>query len=136
MAKKAKKETAPSEIKPPTKKEIGAIIERFLKKDQPIYWPREMVAFYRLWKQYPNKLFWQTYELPFGDGVNGLNMMTWFDTAEGQLDLGNAWLLFNYNPPAPIENTTIDNSSQVVYDVPAPVIDRSPKTLAQFLKKS
>lgn len=83
-------------LKMPKRAESEAIIRRFLKEDQTIYWAREVPTFYRLYKRYPSLAFWQAHELPFK-----LNMMTWFEGPEGQEDLSRAWLLFHYVPAAP-----------------------------------
>lgn len=133
--------SAPSMTKPkppskvPPKAVTEAIIRRFLKEGQPIYWKREVPTFYRLFKVYPNVIFWQHLELPFGEeGTHALNLMSWFEGEEGKPHLERAWLLFNYTPPE------LDIAPQVGYtgggDEPIPEpppIARRPKTVAELL---
>lgn len=87
----------PAKLKMPPKAVSEAIIRRFLKPDQTIYWAREIPKWYSLYKQYPSVAFWQVYELPFGNG--SLNHMSWFDGVEGKVELERAFLLWSYNPP-------------------------------------
>lgn len=90
--------------KPPTRKECAAIIRRFLKTDKNILWSREMPCFYRLWKRYPSRPFWERYELPFGN--NKLNHMSWFESIEGEIELASAYPMFHWTPAAPSPEVT------------------------------
>lgn len=142
------KAATPIAPKNPKRVESEAIIRRFLKADQPIYWQREMVVWYRLWKQYPSVAFWMAYELPFGEAGGGkaLNMMSWFENPEGQADLARAWLLFHYTPPetTPSSDSQLDSSPQAPYTggienplAPSPPLPpRRPRTIAELLRSA
>lgn len=133
---------APS-IKLPSRAVLDAIIRRFLKEGQNIYWAREMPVMYRLYKAYPSLVFWQAYELPFGQ--NTLNMMGWFERGEGKVELERAWLLFNYNPPslaAPPPSPPLDAAPKVADtegesepSLPPPIAGpRRARTVAELMK--
>lgn len=131
MARARKAAAPPDPLKPPPRAQCAAVVERFLKEGQTIYWAREMPTFYKLWKLYPDLAFWQGYQLPFGDGTHALNMMSWFE-GDGAPDLARAWLLFKWTPPEPApEPPPLDDQppTQLSY----PIAPRKPRTVAEWL---
>lgn len=126
----------PDPLKPPARAVCVAIVSRFLKPDQTIYWPREMPTWYALWKQYPNLSFWNSYHVPFGDGT--LNHMTWFETPEGAADLARAWVLYNWTPPEePIQSDCINTlDSTTPTKLPCALPPRKPRSVAEWLRQT
>lgn len=135
----------PKAAKPPPRAQCTAVVERYLKQGQTIYWAREMATWSRLWKLYPDLAFWMGYELPFGEGIHGLNMMSWFEGEEGAADLARAWLLYRWVPPEaaaeppsppdgqPSMGAPLDDAapSQLSY----PIAPRKPRTVAEWLRR-
>lgn len=134
--------------KPPPRAQCTAVVERYLKQGQTIYWARELPAFYRLWRLYPELAFWMGYELPFGDGTHALNMMSWFEGEEGVADLARAWLLYRWVPPEPAadpdsppdEGGPIDTAALHLDGTPSsqlsfPIAPRKPRTVAEWLRR-
>lgn len=111
-------------IKSPPIAVCDAIVRRFLKPDQNIFWGREMPAFHNLFKLYPDVKFWQTHELAFK-----LNHMSWFSSVEGKAHLEHAWVLFNYTPP-PITDPILDNGPQGVQDSGVLAQEEAPQFIA------
>lgn len=130
----------PKSPKQPPRAVSAAIIERFLKKGQQIYWQREMVTWAKLWKQYPDVRFWQCYDLPFGedsDGGHALNMMSWFEGDEGKAELARAWLLYHYTPPVLPPLTEEPQGEYTAGDAalpPPPVLPRRARTVAEMMR--
>lgn len=124
----------PTGPKAPPRAVCDAIVRRYLKTDQNIDWRREMPAFYVLFKRYPSLAFWERHELPFG--MNTLNHMSWFDSVEGQDHLVSAWVVFHYEPPAPVAElssaVTVDTAPQLAYNPPT-LPPARPRTVAEFL---
>lgn len=129
--------SVPAAPKQPPRAVSAAIIERFLKKGQAIYWQREMVTWARLWKQYPDVRFWQCYTLPFGEddeGGHALNFMSWFEGDEGKGELSRAWLLFHYDPPPLTEEPQVEYSGDDAVLPPPPVLQRRARTVAEMMR--
>lgn len=131
----------PAAPKPPPRRVCFAIVKRFLKLDQNIYWPRELPTLYRLLKQYPDPVFWECYCLPFGeDGLHALNHMSWFESDEGKAALSRAWLLYNWTPPEPVAPETHDILGLDADDptqLSCPILpEPKPRTVAEWLRKT
>ncbi len=142
-AKKVPKPVDPNA--PPPKSVCTELICRYLKTDQTIYWARELPAWYRLWKLYPSLPFWYGYKLPFGNGINALNHMTWFESIEGVAELKRAWTMYHYIPAEPrsdsqnaLDSTSELEDNELDSTIPPPPVlaPRRAKTIAELLSSN
>lgn len=130
-------------LKSPAKALCTEVIRRFIKTETTIYWARELPSWYALWKVYPSLAFWMALELPFGEGVHGLNHISWFETPEGAAHLSRSWLLYHWNPlsssPAPepppfdLSPSPLDSQTPSQLDCPIALPPQRPRTVAEWL---
>lgn len=108
-----------------------AIVNRYLKPDVKWDASKEMVAFWRLWAQYPSLAFWTKHELGYP-----LNSMFYFSTPEGKARLETDFIVFNFTYP---EQPKLDIAPESGYTAgdsptPAPILTpRRARSAAEFL---
>lgn len=120
MAKPCKpKKPAPLLSRP----EAIGLCKRFVKPES-YQGARDLMALYKLLKQFPNRDFWLGHELGFQ-----LNAMFWFLGQEGQAHLQSAWNIFHLDTSIQVDQNL--SATKQGEDV---VIDRRPRTVADLLK--
>lgn len=116
-----RKAAKPKSTCPFTRNEVVGICKRFLKPGA--YEPaRDVMAFYRLFKLYPDEAFWRAYSLDFQ-----LNAMFYFLSADGRERLSTAISTFHLNLPRAPEVKL--EEAKVGEDV---VIESKPRTMAEL----
>ncbi len=106
--------------------ETAAIAKRFLKPNA--YVPaRDIPVFYKLFKQYPDRTFWEKYDLGFQ-----LNAAFYLVGADGQAKLKSDYAIFLLDLPAPTQHTL--EQDKVGEDLVTNTNHKKPKNLADFLK--
>jgi len=103
--------------------ETAQLARRFVKADQ--YEPkRDVMTMYKLFKQFPERRFWDTYTLGFE-----LNAAVWFLGKDGQDKLKNDWNIFHLDL-----NKQETNNVQAEKQGEDFVFTKKPKTIADLLK--
>lgn len=103
--------------------ETSGLAKRFVKSEQYDA-KRDLMVMYRLFKQFPNRDFWQNYNLGFQ-----LNAAVWFIGKDGQAKLKQDWNVFH-----------LDLSKQEQHNLQTEkqgedfVLSKKPKTIADLLK--
>lgn len=96
---------------------------KFVKKDAPLVWPREMRMVNSLFKIFPNDSFWASLELKFQ-----LNSLCWFLSDEGRKFLNLEYKKFKFEPNKSkvydLENNNIDFNGKIGETVQAPITVR------------
>lgn len=101
-----------------------ALVTKFLKNDRPINWPQEMRLATDLLKKYPDKQFWERYNLGFK-----LNTLFYFYSADGKKKLANYYNA-KLNAIKTEENVVQLEENKVGEDI---VIVKKPLSVKDFL---
>ena len=119
-----RKATTPKPSKPkcPFKRdEVVGICKRFLKPGA--YDPkRDVMAFYRIYKLFPDEAFWRGYDLDFK-----LNAMFYFLSQDGRERIAAAIPIFHHTLPS-VPEVKLE-PAKVGKDV---VVESKPQTMAEF----